>query len=379
MGITHGIARLLGGQTGDEEDGGGIRQSNHQPYQILHDQWKVSHSTRPHTNPHSTLSTMSSYLRDFIYKSFESLRQKLLGSIFYLGFPRRRGSQPTLPGQNPSTTPTSTIIKYSLCDTSANEEIISSASVVDISNVPYLEENEQFKLMLSSTSSLWEATEREKEKEEEVILKSTVVVNDAKWIKHYSSRHWILLVGEGDFSFSTCLALAFDSASNMVATSLDSKAFLKKHYGSAMSNIKELRRRGCKVMHGIDATKMVNHEFLGRLTFDRIIFNFPFAGFFKDLSRNAQLRRHRRLVSLFLKNAKEMVSENGEIHITHKTNGFHAEWKLEVVAASHRLRLIEAVSFDCGDYRGYKTKRGFGGDDNFNCNPSKTYKFALRY
>lgn len=48
--------------------------------------------------------------------------------------------------------------------------------------------------------------------------------NDSeKWIKHYSSRHKILLVGEGDFSFAASLARAFGNASNIVATSLDSE------------------------------------------------------------------------------------------------------------------------------------------------------------
>lgn len=42
-------------------------------------------------------------------------------------------------------------------------------------------------------------------------------------IKHYSSSQKILLVGEGDFSFALCLARAFGSAENMVATSLDSR------------------------------------------------------------------------------------------------------------------------------------------------------------
>lgn len=42
-------------------------------------------------------------------------------------------------------------------------------------------------------------------------------------IKHYSNHHKILLVGEGDFSFSKCLANAFGSASNITATSLDSQ------------------------------------------------------------------------------------------------------------------------------------------------------------
>ncbi|XP_042007514.1 uncharacterized protein At4g26485-like [Salvia splendens] len=200
-----------------------------------------------------------------------------------------------------------------------------------------------------------------------------------KRIKHYSSWHKILLVGEGDFSFSACLALAFGSAANIIASSLDSHAFLKEHYRNAMSNIEELRRREGKVMHGINAKKMANHELLGKLKFDRIIYNFPYAGFFgKSVPKESQLSRHRKLVSKFLMNAKNMLSENGEIHITHKTNGFHADFKVESLASSHGLKLIEAVKFKCGDYPGYNTKYGFGGDGNFDCNPSKTFKFGLK-
>ncbi|KAL6562479.1 hypothetical protein OROGR_003486 [Orobanche gracilis] len=271
------------------------------------------------------------------------------------------------------------------CSTNNN-----NASVDPINNVPYLEE-------------------RQEEKEVVIIKKkksSVVVVNEEiKRITHYNSRQRILLVGEGDFSFSACLARSFVFASNMVSTSLDSKRFLKKHYKNAVSNIAELSRRGCMVMHGIDATVMVDHEILGGLKFDRIVYNFPFAGFFKGLSRESTLRSssficivyrsrnmyvtgadrglqnrgcHRRLVSLFMKNAKEMLSENGEIHISHKTNGFHLEWKLVSMASSHGLRLIEAVEFDLHHYPGYNTKRGFGGDDNFDCYPSSTYKFGLK-
>ncbi|KAL2495815.1 hypothetical protein Fot_39572 [Forsythia ovata] len=124
-------------------------------------------------------------------------------------------------------------------------------------------------------------------------------------------------MGEGDFSFSASLAMAFGSATYMIATSLDSRGkrfcrdgkiprlplgvsnvkwweffseFLKKNYEHAMSNIEKLRRRDCIVMHEIDATKIANHHSLGGKTFDRVIFNFPFAGFFKELSREAQLR-----------------------------------------------------------------------------------------
>lgn len=43
-----------------------------------------------------------------------------------------------------------------------------------------------------------------------------------KWLKHYSSAQSILIIGDGDFSFSMALATAFGSGANLVATSLDS-------------------------------------------------------------------------------------------------------------------------------------------------------------
>ncbi|KAL1556131.1 25S rRNA (uracil(2634)-N(3))-methyltransferase [Salvia divinorum] len=214
---------------------------------------------------------------------------------------------------------------------------------------------------------------------EKVKIRSVVVVENEKRIMHYSRRHNILLVGEGDFSFSACLASDFGSAANIIATSLDSQAFLKKNYRNAMSNIKEITRREGTVMHGIDATKMANRESLRHVKFDRIIYNFPYAGIFdKRVPRGSQLRLHRRLVSKFLMNARKMLSENGEIRITHKTNSFHAGFMVESIASSHGLRLIEAVDFKRGDYPGYKNKYGFGGDANFDCRLSKTFKFARK-
>ncbi|CAK9145045.1 unnamed protein product [Ilex paraguariensis] len=239
---------------------------------------------------------------------------------------------------------------------SGSNDPFDSTIVVDM-KIQNVEEKREITQALSQSqlNSKELGGEDEETKEEKV---SDGVVERERWIKHYSSYHKILLVGEGDFSFSTSLALAFGSATNMTATSLDSEGFLSRNYWNAMANIQNLRSRGCKVMHGVDATEMANNFLFKGEIFDRIIFNFPLAGFFPNESREAQQSRHKRLVGLFLENASEMISENGEIHIAHKSNGFFREWNLPLLASKCGLLLIEEQHFDFADYPGYRTKYG---------------------
>ncbi|KAI3962248.1 hypothetical protein MKX01_030798 [Papaver californicum] len=203
---------------------------------------------------------------------------------------------------------------------------------------------------------------------------------EVKWMKHYSSCQKILLVGEGDFSFSACLAKTFGSAHNMVATSLDDKFVLIRSYSNANLNIDELESRGCNVMHNIDATTMAQDSTLSLCKFDRIVFNFPYENVSKSVGRSTQLSEHRILVKLFFENAKKLLAVNGEIHVTHKTNAFHCEWDLQGLASLTGLRLIEEVGFKIADYPGYHNKYGRSFsivmDTSFECQPSSTYKFG---
>ncbi|KAK9156419.1 hypothetical protein Sjap_003899 [Stephania japonica] len=208
--------------------------------------------------------------------------------------------------------------------------------------------------------------------------KSDQSIKQGIWIKHYCSSHKILLVGEGDFSFSACLGKAFGRADNMVATSLNTQDFLKKNYGQAMSNIQSLRSRGCKVMHKVNATEMAGNKKLNVVKYDRIVYNFPHAGFSHTESVTDEVRKHQNLVSLFMANAAKMIEETGEIHISHKCNKFFEQWGLRKLAKKNGLVVMEEVKFNLSDYPGYNTKYGFGGDKNFDCNPSKTYKFRLK-
>jgi hypothetical protein len=54
---------------------------------------------------------------------------------------------------------------------------------------------------------------------------------------------------------------------------------LIKKYKKAKSNLENLAKLKASTLHGVDATKMKLHPDLRMRKFDRIIFNFPHAGF----------------------------------------------------------------------------------------------------
>ncbi|XWS11411.1 hypothetical protein CRYUN_Cryun38cG0081100 [Craigia yunnanensis] len=135
---------------------------------------------------------------------------------------------------------------------------------------------------------------------------------EEKWVIHYSSKHQILLVGEGDFSLS--LANAFASASNICASSLDSYDVLIDKYKKAKSNVENLENLVAFLLHEVDVTKMKLHTNLAKQKFDRIIFNFPHIGFYGKEDNVHMIQKHGNLVQGFFKNARGMLRANGEIH-----------------------------------------------------------------
>ncbi|KAM7250001.1 hypothetical protein ACFE04_021884 [Oxalis oulophora] len=275
--------------------------------------------------------------------------------------------------------------------------------------------------------------------------------DEEKWLTYYSSKHKILLVGEGDFSFSLCLARAFGSASNIYATSLDSHDELVIKYKNAKCNLEELQNLGASLLHGVnassmkfhphlrmvkfdrdfsfslclaeafgsasnitatsldsyvevvvkyshagsnlvnlqelgasllhkvDATKMKHHPDLKMFYFDRIIFNFPHAGFLCPESWPDQIMRHQSIVNGFFNNARSMLLPNGEIHVTHKTEYPYSKWNLEELAIRNSLRLIECIEFEMVDYPGYRRKKGSGPNCNkpFKLGECSTFKFKI--
>lgn len=202
---------------------------------------------------------------------------------------------------------------------------------------------------------------------------------EEKWAKHYSSNHQILLVGDGDFSFSLSLARSFGSASNIVATSLDPYDVVIKKYKEAKSNLESLKNLGASLLHRVNATTMKWHTDLKMRKFDRIIFNFPHAGFRGKEDNILVINNHRSLVHDFFQNARGLLRHNGEIHINHKTTAPFCCWDLVELASQSSLTLTEHVEFKIEDYPGYKNKRGDGPrcDEPFRIGESSTFKFGL--
>ncbi|XP_024966154.1 uncharacterized protein At4g26485-like [Cynara cardunculus var. scolymus] len=209
--------------------------------------------------------------------------------------------------------------------------------------------------------------------------RSTQIINEGIWAKHYSSNHQILLVGEGDFSFALSLAVSFRSGFNIVASSIDSYDVVLRKYKRAKRNLDHLSRLGVQLLYGVDARTMKLHVDLHMRKFDRIVYNFPHAGFLGKESDHGVIMIHRNLVCSFLKNASRMLRPNGEVHVTHKTKYPFDCWNIEELASQSCLTLLECVEFKLGDYPGYNNKRGDGSrsDEPFPLGKCCTFKFIL--
>ena len=100
----------------------------------------------------------------------------------------------------------------------------------------------------------------------------------------FKSSDKILLVGEGDFSFSVALLqhppppLEHLTPANITATTYDTEDECYIKYSEARQYVRVLRENGAHIMFGVDATKLEKSSALKGRTFDRIVWNFPHAG-----------------------------------------------------------------------------------------------------
>ncbi|XP_010421351.1 PREDICTED: uncharacterized protein At4g26485-like [Camelina sativa] len=187
---------------------------------------------------------------------------------------------------------------------------------------------------------------------------------ESKKLRQYNNKQ-ILLVGEGDFSFSLSLAKAFGSATNITATSLDTREELGRNYNNGKANVDELERLGCAVVRGVNAHSMSSDCRLGR--YDIIIFHFICAG------------KHHEVLRSFMESAREMVKdENGEIHVTHKTIYPFDEGGIKALAKETGLRLIKQIQFSKWGFQGYSDPIRSGSNRDYRSPIGSTVTFMFK-
>ena len=170
----------------------------------------------------------------------------------------------------------------------------------------------------------------------------------------------VLTVGDGDFSFSLALAhLAIGDTQNdndnandnesssgmIVATSYEDAPTLRNVYPDFDTTLESLtsynngnNNRNCNDMiigYNVDATRL--NDTLPQETkttkFHRICWNFPCTAIHSGQDgQNDAMDANKELVRKFVANALPYLTDDGEIHMCHKTKPPYNQWGLEQVA-----------------------------------------------
>ena len=199
----------------------------------------------------------------------------------------------------------------------------------------------------------------------------------------------ILIVGDGDFTFSAAVAKKNRSWGNnatITASSLDTKGIVSTRYAKGKKNLDRLNADDAvTVRHGIDATKIgLSAAGLGggrrRRRWDSIVWNFPYpAGAGSAGTHSAAVCSQ--LLSDFFASAKTCLKPAGRVYVT-TLNRQQAvglpitpDWNIETMALEAGLELEDVLPFNRKEYPGYLPKRSFE-DTSFPHEHAKTRVFC---
>ncbi|RLN53081.1 hypothetical protein BBJ29_002051 [Phytophthora kernoviae] len=169
----------------------------------------------------------------------------------------------------------------------------------------------------------------------------------------------ILTVGDGNFSFSLALARALgpDSGVTFVTTSHESKQSVLETYPDGEKILAELNAMpNVTVLHEVDATDAKQMKALG--AFDRVLWNFPCVRAPRgEDGQNKEMEANKKLLHDFFAIVAQVLTEAGEVHVTHKTKAPFGQWGIENIATTNKLRHKQSVIFDRCLYHGYSNKK----------------------
>ncbi|CAI5746651.1 unnamed protein product [Peronospora destructor] len=170
----------------------------------------------------------------------------------------------------------------------------------------------------------------------------------------FSDRQRILVVGDGDFSFSLSLAV-FLGGRNVVATCYDSKLELKEKYSSALLNCDALETAGAQVHFDVNATCLKKEKWLNvAQPFHAIVFNFPHLGG----STEADVANNQKFLREFFYSTRQYLHPTrGQVLVSLRNTLFYNRWKIQEQAAVNGFQLKRMEAFDASIYAGYEPQR----------------------
>ncbi|XP_018081402.1 ferredoxin-fold anticodon-binding domain-containing protein 1-like [Xenopus laevis] len=190
----------------------------------------------------------------------------------------------------------------------------------------------------------------------------------------------ILLVGEGNFSFSVCLCDLSRGRFHITATCFEAEDKVCRQT-LAWNNVQHLRERGAVVVFGVDATDLGGNELLANKPYDQIIFNFPHCG------RKAGVKKNRDLLTKFFLSCSNVLSQEGDIHVAlckgqggtpadQHLREWHNSWQVVAMAAKAGYILSAVVPFGTDQYNGYQCTGYRSQEKSFHVEGSLTHIFT---